>query len=58
LLITSISVEEIIQKVYDAPPLGPLRKTSIEIDHGQLANDFACWGSWEGADNLGKVEGN
>ena len=58
LLITSTSVEEIIQRIYDAPPLGPLRKTSIEVEHGQLANDFACWGSWEGAKDLGKTEEN
>ncbi|KIM39081.1 hypothetical protein M413DRAFT_75189 [Hebeloma cylindrosporum] len=58
LLLTSTSVEKIIEKVYDAPPIGPLRKTSIEIEHGQLANDFACWGSWDGAENLGKSDGN
>ncbi|KAF8972508.1 putative N6-adenine methyltransferase-domain-containing protein [Flammula alnicola] len=54
ILLTSTSVEDIIQKLYDSPPVGPLRRTSIDIEHGRLANDFACWGSWEGAEDLGR----
>jgi len=53
-VITSTSVEDVLYKLYDTTPLGPLRKTSIDVEHGRLANDFACWGSWEGAEALGK----
>jgi hypothetical protein len=42
-----------IKKLYNCPPLGPMRKTALEVEHGQLANDFACWGSWEGAGSFG-----
>ncbi|PPQ69233.1 hypothetical protein CVT25_006950 [Psilocybe cyanescens] len=54
IVVTSTSVEDILEKLYSSPPLGPLRKTSIDPEHGRLANDFACWGSWDGAENLGK----
>lgn len=50
---TSTSVEDILYKLYDSPPLGPLRKTSMQIEHGRLVNDFASWGSWDGAERLG-----
>ncbi|KAJ7088215.1 putative N6-adenine methyltransferase-domain-containing protein [Mycena crocata] len=53
LVITSTSVTPVLEKLYDAAPLGPLRMTQIEVVHGQLRNDFACWGSWEGAEELG-----
>ena len=57
ILITSASVEEILEKLYDAPPVGPLRRTAFDPEHGQLANSFACWGSWEGAEDFGREEG-
>ncbi|KAJ7447867.1 putative N6-adenine methyltransferase-domain-containing protein [Mycena galericulata] len=53
IVLTSISVTSVLEKLYDSPPVGPLRKTKIEVVHGQLRNDFACWGSWEGAEALG-----
>ncbi|KJA13626.1 hypothetical protein HYPSUDRAFT_195691, partial [Hypholoma sublateritium FD-334 SS-4] len=56
-LLTSTSVEEVLAKVYDAPPLGPLRRTAFDPEHGQLANSFACWGSWAGAESFGLEEG-
>ncbi|KAF9446783.1 hypothetical protein P691DRAFT_761334 [Macrolepiota fuliginosa MF-IS2] len=54
ILVTSTSVEDVIAKLYDAPPLGPMRKTELMVEHGQLANDFACWGSWDGAEIFGR----
>lgn len=57
LLLTSTSVTPILEKLYDSAPLGPLRMTKIKVEHGQLRNDFACWGSWEGAEELGAEEG-
>ncbi|KAJ6474469.1 putative N6-adenine methyltransferase-domain-containing protein [Mycena vitilis] len=56
IVITSTSVSDILDKVYDSPPLGPLRKTGIEVQFGQLRNDFACWASWEGSETLGAAE--
>ncbi|KAG6828865.1 hypothetical protein H0H92_006572 [Tricholoma furcatifolium] len=53
-LITSTSVETILRRLYAEPPLGPLRGTSLKPEHGGLANAFACWGSWEGAEDFGK----
>ncbi|KAF5338225.1 hypothetical protein D9758_012860 [Tetrapyrgos nigripes] len=53
LVITSTSVEPVLFKVYSDAPLGPLRKTALNVEHGQLANDFASWGSWEGAEKFG-----
>ncbi|KAF8168462.1 putative N6-adenine methyltransferase-domain-containing protein [Crassisporium funariophilum] len=53
ILITSTSVEDVIHKLYDSFPIGPMRKTSIVVEHGKLVNDFACWGSWHGAEDLG-----
>lgn len=53
-LLTSTSIEPILHRLYDSPPLGPLRKTDIEVEHGRLANDFACWASFDGAEELGK----
>ncbi|KAJ7159467.1 putative N6-adenine methyltransferase-domain-containing protein [Mycena filopes] len=54
LVITSTSVTSVLEKLYDSAPVGPLRKTKIEVEHGQLRNDFACWGSWVGAEDLGE----
>ena len=25
----------------------------MQIEHGRLVNDFASWGSWDGAERLG-----
>jgi len=52
LLITSTSIEDVLYKLYDSPPLGPLRRASMKIEHDKLVNDFALWGSWDGAKNL------
>jgi len=49
ILLTSTSVREVLDRLYVDPPLGPLVETSLQVEHGQLANDFKCWGSWEGA---------
>jgi len=54
LLITSTSVEDVIERLYTESPIGPLRRTSLYPEHGQLANDFAAYGSWEGAEEFGK----
>ncbi|KAF7340315.1 hypothetical protein MVEN_01950600 [Mycena venus] len=56
IVLTSTSVSEILERLYDSPPLGPLRRTRIEVLHGQLRNDFACWASWEGSEELDLVE--
>lgn len=56
ILITSTSIEEIINRLYDKQPLGPLRKMALNVEQGQLANDFACWGSWNGAEKIGNHE--
>ena len=50
---SSPSIEDILDMLYDCPPLGPLRKTSMKVEHDRLANDFALWGSWDGAENFG-----
>jgi len=52
-LMTSTSVEDVLYNLYDYPPLGPLRKTSMKIEHDRLGNDFASWGSWDGAESFG-----
>ncbi|KAJ7223265.1 putative N6-adenine methyltransferase-domain-containing protein [Mycena pura] len=52
IVLTSTSVEPILERLYDAPPLGPLKRTKIEVQHGQLRNDFGCWASWEGAEDF------
>ncbi|KAF8631355.1 hypothetical protein AX15_002440 [Amanita polypyramis BW_CC] len=52
LLITSTSIEDILRNIYAEPPLGPLYLTQLGVEHGRLANDFACWGSWSGAREL------
>lgn len=54
LLLTSTSIEPTLHKLYAEAPLGPLRKTALTVEHGKLANDFACWGSWDGAEDFGK----
>jgi len=56
LLITSTSIESTLHDLYAEAPLGPLRQTALTVEHGQLANDFACWGSWSGAEEVGKEE--
>lgn len=38
-------------------PLGPLRETALSVEHGRLANDFSCWGSWDGAERFGEDSG-
>ncbi|KAH0580940.1 hypothetical protein H2248_012094 [Termitomyces sp. 'cryptogamus'] len=53
-LMTSTSVETVLHELYNVPPIGPLRLTSLEPDMGRLANAFGCWGAWEGAENFGK----
>jgi len=53
LLLTSTTVEPVFQDIYVAPPLGPLRPTSLKVEHGQLSNSFGSWGSWDGAENFG-----
>ncbi|KAG6844591.1 hypothetical protein H0H87_005607 [Tephrocybe sp. NHM501043] len=53
-LITSTSIEPTLHRLYDQPPIGPLRLTSLAPDVGRLANEFACWGTWEGAEDFGK----
>ncbi|KAF7298085.1 hypothetical protein HMN09_01029800 [Mycena chlorophos] len=52
IVLTSTSVESILQRLYDTPPLGPLRRTKVEVLHGQLRNDFGCWANWEGSEEL------
>ncbi|KAJ6569332.1 putative N6-adenine methyltransferase-domain-containing protein [Mycena capillaripes] len=56
MIITSTSISETLEKLYDSPPLGPLRRTEIEVLHGELRNDFACWASWEGSETLGEED--
>ncbi|KAF9527075.1 putative N6-adenine methyltransferase-domain-containing protein [Crepidotus variabilis] len=53
LLLTSTQVQDVLNEVYNQAPLGPLYKTKIVVEHSQLQNDFACWGSWPEAANLG-----
>ncbi|KIY69124.1 hypothetical protein CYLTODRAFT_242898 [Cylindrobasidium torrendii FP15055 ss-10] len=53
-LITSTSIETALRRIYAEPPLGPLRSTALAPEHGQLQNDFHCWGSWAGAEELGR----
>ncbi|KAJ6509114.1 putative N6-adenine methyltransferase-domain-containing protein [Mycena vulgaris] len=56
LVLTSTSVSPILEKLYDSAPIGPLKQTKIQVVHSQLRNDFACWGSWDGAEELGAEE--
>ncbi|KAL0578838.1 Protein-lysine N-methyltransferase efm5 [Marasmius crinis-equi] len=56
IVITSTSVEDVLRQTYSEHPLGPLRRTVVEVEHGQLANDFACWGSWDGAEVFGAAD--
>ncbi|KAJ7630236.1 putative N6-adenine methyltransferase-domain-containing protein [Roridomyces roridus] len=56
IVLTSTSVTAILEKLYDSPPLGPLRMTKVEVQHGQLRNDFGCWASWEGSEELELLE--
>ncbi len=52
----STSVEEILEKLYDAPPVqvSPLRRTAFDPQHGKHVNSLACWGLWEGAEDFGR----
>ncbi|KAL1667221.1 putative N6-adenine methyltransferase-domain-containing protein [Schizophyllum commune] len=55
LLLTGVSTEAILERLYTEPPVGPLVKTALEVEHGSgLANDFACWGNWPEAKDLGR----
>lgn len=54
ILITAPSIESVLHQLYNEPPIGPLRLTSLDPEHGGLANEFRCWGSWEGAEEFGK----
>ncbi|KAL0068014.1 Protein-lysine N-methyltransferase efm5 [Marasmius tenuissimus] len=56
IILTSTSVEDVLKSVYTEPPLGPLRKAIMDVEHGQLANDFACWSSWDGAETFGATD--
>ncbi|GAA5887199.1 hypothetical protein JCM3774_000621 [Rhodotorula dairenensis] len=49
ILLTSTSVATILPKVYTDAPIGPLRRTTMQVEHagGRLQNDFACWASWD-----------
>ena len=59
LLLTGVSTEAILERLYTAPPVGPLVKTALEVEHGSgLANDFACWGNWPEAKDLGRNLGD
>ncbi|KAL0945700.1 hypothetical protein HGRIS_014851 [Hohenbuehelia grisea] len=42
--------------VYNSAPIGPLRRTQLNVEHVGLQNDFACWGSWDGAESFGHIE--
>lgn len=55
ILLTSTSVSSILPKVYSEPPIGNLRRTTMEVEHagGRLQNDFACWASWDFQDQDG-----
>ncbi|KAF8641533.1 hypothetical protein AX16_009910 [Volvariella volvacea WC 439] len=55
-LLTSVSIEDILRRIYASPPIGPLRRTTLEVEHNRLANDFACWGTWDGAEDFGASE--
>jgi hypothetical protein len=57
IIVTSTSVEPVLHEVYAEAPLGPLHKSMLEVEHGQLKNNFACWGSWPGAKDFGKDSG-
>ncbi|KAE9397256.1 hypothetical protein BT96DRAFT_966267 [Gymnopus androsaceus JB14] len=54
IILTSKSVEPVLHEIYSEAPLGPLRECALVVEHGRLANDFACWGSWNGAENFGE----
>jgi EEF1A lysine methyltransferase 1 len=56
ILLTSPAIQEVLDKLYIAPPIGPLRRTKMDPEHGELANEFACWGSWNGAEDFGAEE--
>ncbi|GAA6025822.1 hypothetical protein JCM8202_006254 [Rhodotorula sphaerocarpa] len=55
ILLTSTSVSSILPQVYSESPIGPLRRTTMEVEHagGRLQNDFACWASWDFRDQEG-----
>ncbi|KAK7008092.1 hypothetical protein R3P38DRAFT_3027363 [Favolaschia claudopus] len=41
------------RKVVQFPSTRSVTPTKIEVLHGQLRNDFGCWASWEGSEELG-----
>ncbi|KAF9074026.1 putative N6-adenine methyltransferase-domain-containing protein, partial [Rhodocollybia butyracea] len=53
IIVTSKSVEPALHEIYCEAPLGPLRETRLVVEHERLANDFACWGSWDDAAHFG-----
>jgi len=58
-IITSSTVPLLAETYASLPTLGPLRRVpQIEVEHESgLANDFACWGSWDGAEEWGVIKG-
>jgi hypothetical protein len=53
---TSTSITPVLERLYDVSPVGPLRRTQVQVVHSKLRNDFGCWGSWEGAEDFGAGE--
>lgn len=46
-LLTSTSVAHLLPTIYDAPPIGPLYETKIQVEHaGGISNEFAVWTNW------------
>ncbi|KAF9042156.1 putative N6-adenine methyltransferase-domain-containing protein [Panaeolus papilionaceus] len=53
-ILSSTMVEKILHSLYDGSPIGRLRRTAMQVEHAnQLGNDFAIWGSWDGAEDFG-----
>ncbi|GJN93340.1 hypothetical protein Rhopal_006393-T1 [Rhodotorula paludigena] len=48
-LLTSTSVSSLLPSIYDSAPVGPLYRTSLEVEHAgsRLQNAFGVWTSWE-----------
>lgn len=47
-LLTSTSVEDILPTIYDKPPLGPLKRLPLKVEHAnQLSNPFAIFASFD-----------
>ncbi|KAK4057472.1 Protein-lysine N-methyltransferase efm5 [Microbotryomycetes sp. JL221] len=48
ILLTSTSVEHLFDSIYTDEPVGPLRKTDIQVTHaGGIANSFGVWANWD-----------